>query len=85
MDVRRTWEERAPGRKLARLKHLIAEYSQAEGSNLQIHFRDRTVKNNEELVAFLGDNSAVVWTENADTLLNAGRKEMICQLVAGLA
>ena len=87
MDIRRTWEERAPGRKLARLNSLIAEYMTEDHGpvDLQVHFRDRTIKNNEELIAFLGEASAVEWTGNAAAVLNEGSKVMIAKLVAGLA
>ena len=87
MDIRRTWEERAPGRKLARLKALITEYRIEEpgASDLQMHFRDRTIKCDEKLIAFLGPASEVEWTGNATAVLNEGSKVMIAKLVAGLA
>ena len=69
------------------MKALIAEYMTEEpgGADLQVHFRDRTIKSDEKLIAFLGPASEVEWTGNAAAVLNEGSKVMIAKLVAGLA
>ena len=85
LDMRKTWEERQPSRRLRRFKSLCWEHIDQQGlqeTDISLDFRTRTLSIRGTMLGYVDRDMDACWSSTAEAWLQPQKQTMISRLVS---